>query len=260
MGKLEGKHAFITGSAAGIGRAISLKLAEDGATLVLADKDLSGLEETLDEVRRFSPESVALRMDVTDQTEVHKVVTESVARTGKIDILVNNAGVSSMGRFTELSEAEWDLNFDVNVKGVWRVTKELAPYMIKARTGRIIMTASMAAKLGAPLLSHYSASKFAVVGFVQAVAKELAEYGITVNAVCPGFVKTEMQDREILWEARLRNISDPDTVRREYVDMTPLGRLCMPEDVANVVAFLASEESEFMTGQALNVTGGICVH
>lgn len=260
MGKLEGKHAFITGSGAGIGRAISLKLAQDGATLILADKDTSGLDATLDEVRRFAPQSVARRMDVTDQAAVHEVVEESVARTGKIDILVNNAGVSSMARFTELSEAEWDLNFDVNVKGVWRVTKEVAPHMIDAGTGRIIVTASMAAKLGAPLLSHYSASKFAVVGFVQSVAKELAQYGITVNAVCPGFVKTEMQDREIVWESKLRGIPDPDAVRREYVEMTPLGRLCMPEDVANVVAFLASEESQFMTAQALNVTGGICVH
>lgn len=260
MGKLEGKHAFITGCATGIGRAISERLAREGATMLLADIDETRLHDTLNSIREISPDSHALHVDVTQQSSVDAAVSEAIERAGTVDILVNNAGVSSMNRFTEVSEQEWDLNFDVNVKGVWRVTKAMAPHMISRRQGRIVATASMAAKLGAPLLAHYSASKFAVVGFIQAVAKELAEYGITVNAVCPGFVKTEMQDREIVWEAKLRGVEDPDAVRREYVDMTPLGRLCTPEDVANVVSFLCSDDSGFMTGQALNVTGGICVH
>lgn len=260
MGKLEGKHAFITGCATGIGRAISQRLAAEGATMLLADKDEARLQETLSVIRDSSPNSRAFVVDVTKQPSVDSVVSEAIEYAGAIDILVNNAGVSSMNRFTELSEEEWDLNFDVNIKGVWRVSKAVAPHMVSRGAGRIVATASMAAKLGAPLLAHYSASKFAVVGFIQAIAKELAEYGITANAVCPGFVKTEMQDREIVWEAKLRGIDDADAVRREYVDMTPLGRLCMPEDVANVVAFLCSDDAGFMTGQALNVTGGICVH
>lgn len=260
MGKLEGKHAFITGCATGIGRAISQRLAAEGATMLLADKDETRLQDTLAVIRDSSPNSRAFAVDVTKQASVDSVVSQAIEYAGTIDLLVNNAGVSSMNRFTELSEEEWDLNFDVNIKGVWRVSKAVAPHMVSRRAGRIVATASMAAKLGAPLLAHYSASKFAVVGFIQAIAKELAEYGITANAVCPGFVKTEMQDREIVWEAKLRGIDDADAVRREYVDMTPLGRLCLPEDVANVVAFLCSDDAGFMTGQALNVTGGICVH
>lgn len=260
MGKLEGKHAFITGCAAGIGRAISERLANEGATMLLADKDEARLQDTLSAIRDISPDSRTFTVDVTKQDSVDAAVSAAIDQAGTIDILVNNAGVSSMNRFTDLSEEEWDLNFDVNIKGVWRVTKAVAPHMVSRRQGRIVATASMAAKLGAPLLAHYSASKFAVVGFIQAIAKELAEYGITANAVCPGFVKTEMQDREIVWEANLRGIDDPDAVRREYIDMTPLGRLCTPEDVSNVVAFLCSDDSGFMTGQSLNVTGGICVH
>jgi len=260
MGKLDGKYALITGCATGIGRAISERLAQEGATMLLADKDESRLQDTLGLIREISPDSHALYVDVTQQSSVDSAVSEAMEHAGTVDILVNNAGVSSMNRFTDLSEEEWDLNFDVNVKGVWRVTKAVAPHMVSRRAGRIVATASMAAKLGAPLLAHYSASKFAVVGFIQAVAKELAEYGITANAVCPGFVKTEMQDREIVWEAKLRGLENPDAVRREFIDMTPLGRLCTAEDVANVVAFLCSDDAGFMTGQALNVTGGICVH
>ncbi len=118
----------------------------------------------------------------------------------------------------------------------------------------------MASKMGAPFQAHYAASKFGVLGLVQSMAKELAPYGITVNAVCPGMVKTGMQDREVQWEAELRGITDPEIVTQEYIKSTPLGRLCMPEDVANVVAFLASPDSDFMTGQGINVTGGICMH
>jgi NAD(P)-dependent dehydrogenase (short-subunit alcohol dehydrogenase family) len=165
-----------------------------------------------------------------------------------------------MNWFWELTEEEWDYNMNVNAKGVWLVSKHVAPHMIKKRKGKIVNTASMASKIGAPLLAHYSASKFAVIGFTQAISKELAPYNINVNAVCPGFVKTSMQDREIVWEAKLRGIDEPEKVREEYIKQTPLGRLCYPEDVAKVVLFLASEDADFLTGQAINVTGGACTH
>jgi len=177
-----------------------------------------------------------------------------------IDILVNNAGVSTMNWFWELTEEEWDFNMNVNVKGTWLVTKYVVPYMIERKKGKIVNIASMAAKIGAPLLAHYSASKFAVVGFTQAIAKELAPYRINVNAVCPGFVRTSMQEREIAWEAKLQNIEEPEKVREEYIKQTPLGRLCYPEDVAKTVLFLSSENADFITGQAINVTGGTCMH
>ncbi len=260
MGKLDGKKALITGSGTGIGKAISLKLSSEGAAIALTDIDETSVRNALSEVRKYSPDSIAFKMDVTCEEEIKETVAKASRELGTIDILVNNAGVSTMGRFMDLSEDEWDYNMNVNIKGVWLVTKTVAPILTEKRKGKIIMIASMAAKLGAPLLSHYSASKFAVIGFVQAISKELAEYSINVNAVRPGFVKTDMQDREIAWEAELRGIDSPETVRQEYVEMTPLKRLCYPEDVANIVCFLASEDSNYMTGQALNVTGGFCTH
>ncbi len=260
MGKLDGKLALVTGAGAGIGRAIAHKLAEEGATIIVTDVNESVLQETLDSVQRVSRDCTSHPIDVTLQDSVHACAEWVRSRYGAVDILVSNAGVSTMGRFFELSEEEWDFNVDVNLKGLWRVTKEFVPPMIEQRSGRVIVVASMAAKLGAPYLAHYSASKFGVVGYVQAIAREVAKHGITVNSVCPGFVQTEMQNREIVWEAQLRGIDDPEEIRAEYVSLTPLGRLCRPEDVANVVSFLAAEESSFMTGQALNVTGGICVH
>lgn len=253
------KIACITGAGAGIGRAIAARLARDGYTLAIADLDEQAARSALDAVGQ-AESGGAWRIDVRDAESVDRVIGEVERRFGRIDLLCNNAGVSTMGRFYELTEQEWDDNVDVNMKAVWLVTRRVVPQMIARRAGRIVVTASMAAKIGAAYLAHYSASKFGVLGLVQAMARELAEFGITCNAVCPGFVRTGMQDREVVWEAALRDIDDPEQVRREYVRMTPLGRLCRPEDVAGVVAFLASDDAAFMTGQGLNVTGGVCMH
>lgn len=260
MNALDGKVVFITGCAKGIGEAISRKLAAEGAILAMTDFDEEALNALHAEIVAISPRSIALVLDVTKEDQIKACVEKVKKDFGRIDVLANNAGVSSMNKFTDLTEEEWDWNMDVNLKSVWRVTKHVAPVMMAQKSGSIVITASMASKLGAPFLAHYSASKFGVLGYAQAIAKELADYDVRVNSVCPGLVKTAMQDREIVWEAQLRGIDDPEKVRNEYIEMTPLNRLCLPTDVANVVAFLASDQSSFMTGQALNVTGGICVH
>ncbi|MDK2863922.1 MAG: meso-butanediol dehydrogenase / (S,S)-butanediol dehydrogenase / diacetyl reductase [Thermotogota bacterium] len=258
--RFENQVVMITGAGGGIGRATAENFAKEGAILALTDVDERGLEDLVSSLKRQETLVTSYRMDVTKEEEIKQVVGAILKDFGKIDILVNNAGVSTMNWFWELTEEEWDFNMNVNAKGVWLVTKHVAPHMIQRKKGKIVNIASMAAKIGAPLLAHYSASKFAVVGFTQAAAKELAPYGINVNAVCPGFVKTPMQDREVVWEAKLRNIDDPEEVRNKYIAQTPLGRLCYPEDVARVVLFLASEDAGFMTGQAINVTGGVCMH
>jgi len=258
--RFENQVVMITGAGGGIGRAIAESFAEEGAILALTDVDERGLEDLVSSLKKQEIQVAPYRMDVTKEAEIARVVEEILKDFGRVDILVNNAGVSTMNWFWELTEEEWDFNMNVNAKGVWLVTKHVAPHMIQRKKGKIVNIASMAAKIGAPLLAHYSASKFAVVGFTQAAAKELAPYGINVNAVCPGFVKTPMQDREVVWEAQLRGIDDPEKVRDEYIAQTPLGRLCYPEDVARVVLFLASKDADFMTGQAVNVTGGVCMH
>jgi meso-butanediol dehydrogenase / (S,S)-butanediol dehydrogenase / diacetyl reductase len=198
-------------------------------------------------------------MDVTSATEVAATVTEVSTTLGPITILVNCAGVSSMVPFLELTEEDWDFNMGVNAKGVFLVTREVVRSMVANREGCVVSIASAAGKEGAPLLAHYSASKYAVIGLTQSVAREVARAGVRVNAVCPGCVRTPMQDREVVWEGELRGM-DPEAVRQSYVDHTPLGRLCEPEDVADVIQFLCSDRARFMTGQAINVTGGIVTH
>lgn len=260
MGMFTNKNVFITGAAGGIGKAISMAFAKEGAKIALTDLDEKGLEDSFKELKSEKTVIKNYLLDVTKEKMVKAVVSKVLEDFPCIDILVNNAGVSTMNWFWELTEEEWDFNMNVNAKGVWLVTKHIVPHMIERKKGKIVNIASMAAKMGAPLLAHYSASKFAVVGFTQAIAKELAPYRINVNAVCPGFVKTSMQEREIAWEAKLQNIKEPKKVREEYIKQTPLGRLCYPEDVAKTVLFLSSENADFITGQAINVTGGACMH
>ena len=260
MGMFENKNVFITGAAGGIGRAISIAFAKEGAKIALIDLDEKGLEESFKELKSKKTVTKTYLLDITKEERVKAAVSKVLEDFACIDILVNNAGVSTMNWFWELTEEEWDFNMNVNVKGTWLVTKHVVPHMIKRRKGKIVNIASMAAKIGVPLLAHYSASKFAVVGFTQSIAKELAPYRINVNAVCPGFVRTSMQEREIAWEAKLQNIEEPEKVREEYIKQTPLGRLCYPEDVAKTVLFLSSENADFITGQAINVTGGACMH
>jgi len=260
MGMFENKNVFITGAAGGIGKAISMAFAKEGAKIVLTDLDKKGLEESFKELKSKNTVIKTYLLDITKEEMVKATVSKILEDFSYIDILINNAGVSSMNWFWKLTEEEWDFNMNVNAKGVWLITKHVVPHMIKRRKGKIVNIASMAAKMGAPLLAHYSASKFAVVGFTQSIAKELAPYRINANSVCPGFVKTSMQEREIAWEAKLQNIKEPKKVREEYIKQTPLGRLCYPEDVAKAVLFLSSENADFMTGQAINVTGGACMH
>ena len=201
--------------------------------------------------------AIAIPMDVRERASVEAGFAEAIRRLGQLDLLVANAGVSTMRRAVEITDEEWDHNFAVNARGVFLSNQVAARYFLASgRRGAICTTASLAAKVGAPLLAHYSASKFAVVGWTQALARELAPHGIRVNAVCPGFVRTGMQEREVAWEATLRGLT-AEAVRADYIAQTPLGRLEEPEDVAGLVVFLLSDAARFMVGQAVNVTGGV---
>jgi len=248
------KIVVITGAGTGIGRAIAKLFSENNAIVCVTDIDIEKAEETSKECIN---KSFFYKLDVTNKNEIKSVFDNISKSIGKYEILISNAGVSTMNYIENLTENDWDLNMNVNAKGVFLTNQEAIIYFKKNKIhGRIVNTASLAAKIGAPLLSHYSASKFAVVGFTQAAARETAKYGIRINAVCPGFVKTSMQEREVEWEAKLRSIT-PKQVIEEYISQTPLGRLEEPEDVAKVILFLASNQSDFMTGQSINVTGGI---
>jgi meso-butanediol dehydrogenase / (S,S)-butanediol dehydrogenase / diacetyl reductase len=244
--------AVVTGAGSGIGRAIAVELARRDRVVVATDIDLDAARETADSFGGH-----ALQLDVTDGEAAAKVAEEVAGTHGGIDIWVSNAGISKMQRFTEISPEDLRRTLAVNLEGVFLCGQAAARTMIARGTrGRIINVASMAGKQGrVPFLADYVASKFGVVGLTQAMAFELAPHGITVNSVCPGYVATPMQDRELGWEAGLRGLS-PEEVRRLWIDDTPLGRLETPEDVARAVAFLAGPDAGFITGEALAVNGG----
>ncbi len=248
---LRGQIALVTGAGAGIGRAIAVALAGAGAAVAVTDLDLAAATAVASEL----PNARAYGLDVTSPGSVQVAVASAESEMGPLDILINNAGVSTMRRLWELTEHDWDCNMDVNAKGVFLVTQAALPGMMARRRGCLVNTASMAGKKAVPLLAHYAASKWACIGFTKSAAVELGPYGIRVNCVCPGFVATSMQERELAWEATLRGTTIGG-VANDYVRLTPLGRLESPEDVANVVVFLCSPAAEFITGAAIDVTGG----
>jgi NAD(P)-dependent dehydrogenase (short-subunit alcohol dehydrogenase family) len=248
----EGPVVLVTGGGAGIGEAICRLLAERGWRVAVTDVDAAAANALAASIG-----SIGVALDVTDAASISRAAEEVEAVLGPIDAWVANAGISSMAPFTEISAAEWDRNMEVNAKGVFLTGQEAARRFIARGTGGVIVnTASMAGKRGAaPFLAHYVASKFAVVGLTQAMAAELAPAGIRVNCVCPGYVATAMQERELAWEAELRGTT-VDAVRDLYIADTPMRRLETPEDVARVVAFLLGPDAAFITGEAVAVNGG----
>jgi meso-butanediol dehydrogenase / (S,S)-butanediol dehydrogenase / diacetyl reductase len=245
---LDGRVAVVTGGARGIGRAIVDALAARGANVVVADLDPD-----------MAGDAEAVRVDVTDEGSVRDLMRDVIERHGQLDILVNNAGVSRSVAFVDIDEAEWDRVFAVNVKGVYLACRAVVPHMMQRRYGKIVNISSMVGKEAIPLFVHYSASKFAVLGLTQGLAKEMAPYDVNVNAVCPGVVRTP------LWEPLLDQLSETKGITRdeafdEFVSGIPLGRPQEPEDIGEVVAFLASDRARNMTGQGINVTGGMQLH
>lgn len=253
--------ALVTGGASGIGRATARRLHADGMKVWIADLNEEGARSAAFDIGS-GERTRTLTCDVTDRRSVESVINAIFDEDGRIDVVCANAGVSSMQPFLELSEEEWDRNLTVNATGAFLTIQAAAKRMVQQAPrqgrplrGKVVATASMAARQGAPFLAHYSASKFAVIGLVHAVAKELAPHGITVNAINPGYVRTSMQDREIRWEGTLRGMA-PEDVLADYVRQTPLGRLEEPDDVAAVVSFLAGPDSDFLTGESVEINGG----
>jgi meso-butanediol dehydrogenase/(S,S)-butanediol dehydrogenase/diacetyl reductase len=245
--------AVVTGAGSGIGAAIAHELSSRGFTVVVSDINLKSAQKVVSELKGAAAE----QLDVTNPAASSELVNKVVKDYGRIDVWVSNAGISKMQKFIDVSPEDLKLSFEVNTYGIFYCGQAVARKMIELGTkGKIINTASMAAKQGrVPFLADYVASKFAVLGLTQAMAFELAPHGIRVNCVCPGFVATPMQDRELSWEAQLRG-TDPETIKKLWINDTPLGRLETPEDVAKVVAFLAGSDADFITGEAISVNGG----
>ena len=244
-----GRVALVTGASRGIGRAVALGLAEAGFDVVLNDvaRQDGDLRSAKADVEARGRRCFVETADVSRKAEVRAMVTGAIAAAGRIDAVVNNAGILISNSVEDLEEEQWDAVLDVNAKGTFLVTQALLPHMRERRYGRIVNIASIGGKHGAPLQAHYSASKAAVMGFTRVLAQEVGVDGITANCVCPGIIVTDMGRT---------NLADQANVDK-WVGVTALRRLGQPEDVAGPVAFLASDASAFVTGQTLNVCGGI---
>jgi NAD(P)-dependent dehydrogenase (short-subunit alcohol dehydrogenase family) len=248
------KCVFVTGAAQGIGRAIAAAFLAEGARVCLTDLNGEGVTATARELAgdgRATP----MQLDVTDRSAVQECVDRAVDELGGIDILINNAGVITMKPTVDLTEEEWDLNMDVNAKGVFLCTQVVLRHMLERGDGCVVSTASQAGKRGYKLFSHYCASKAAVINFTRAVAVEVAPH-VRLNCVCPGIVNTDMMEREYAWETAMTG-EPKEAIKERWMAGIPMGRFQEPEDVAGVVLFLASDDASEMTGQAINVTGGM---
>ncbi len=236
--------AIVTGSGQGIGRAIALRLAEDGATVVVNDISESA-QGVADEIRAMNRQSLAILADVSSSEDVTRLVDETIATYGKIDILVNNAGITRDQLLIRMSDEDWDRVLTINLKSVFLCTRAVLRHMTKQRWGRIISISSIVGIMGNRGQANYASAKAGVIGFTKTIAKEVASRGITANAIAPGFIDTEMTQRL------------EESLRQEFMKRVPLGYFGSPRDVAEAVAFLASEEARYITGQVLGVDGGM---
>jgi meso-butanediol dehydrogenase/(S,S)-butanediol dehydrogenase/diacetyl reductase len=248
---------LVTGAGSGIGAAVARRLGKDGYGVAVTDLNEGTARRVAEEINAENGEAHAGVLDVTDRNSIEAALDAATESFGELTGWVSNAGVSSMAPFLEISEHDWDFNLSVNAKGAFLCGQVAARCFVEQGGGGVIVNvASMAGKRGAAsFLAHYVASKFAVVGLTQAMALELAPHQIRVNSVCPGYVATAMQERELAWEAELRGTT-PEVVREEWIADTPMGRIETPEDVAGVVAFLLGPDAAFMTGEAVAVNGG----
>jgi meso-butanediol dehydrogenase / (S,S)-butanediol dehydrogenase / diacetyl reductase len=248
MYALSGRVGLVTGGGCGIGRAIAKRLARDGMAVVVLDRDSGAAQTVAAEIG-----GLAVAADVTVPEEVGRAVDATLARFGKIDLLVNNAGIAWMGPALDTPLEALRSMLAVNVEGVFIVSRAVLPHMIGRRAGSVVNLASWAGKTGPAYFAGYGASKFAVIGLTQALAREMAPYGIRVNAICPGIVVDTAMRTAI--EEQQRRYGLPETAEREKT--IPIGRVSVPEDVARIAAFLASDESAYMTGESINLSGGL---
>lgn len=245
MGAFDGKIAVVTGAARGIGQAITMKLATGGADVAVVDLKAEWLEETVSKVQALGRKALPLACDVGDATQVNATIDAVIKEFGRVDIMINNAGITKDGLLVRMSDEDWDAVLRVNLKGTFLFSRAVAKPMMRQRGGAIVNIASIVGMIGQAGQCNYAASKAGVIALTKSTAKELAGRGVRANAVAPGFIQSKMTD--VL----------PQKVRDEMLALIPMARFGVTEDIAKAVAFLASDEASYITGQVLSVNGGM---
>jgi 3-oxoacyl-[acyl-carrier protein] reductase len=239
------RTALITGASRGIGRACALALAASGHRLILAARSLEKLEETAEEARKLGVETFVLEMDLSSYSSVTGAISKAAKEFGRVDVLVNNGGITKDGLAMRMKQADWQMVLDTNLSGSFYAIQQVLPGMVRERWGRIVNISSVVGERGNPGQANYVASKAGVIGLTKSIAQEVGSRNITVNAVAPGFIETDMT--HVL----------KDELKQQMIDQTPLKRMGSPEDIASAVKFLVSDEAAFITGHVLDVNGGI---
>ncbi len=244
--KLTGKVAIVTGAGQGIGKAIALALAREGTDVIVNDINLGSAEEVADEIEIMERKAIPIRADVSKIDEVKLMVETALGKFRKIDILINNTGICQLTCIADLREEDWDRVMDINLKGVFLCSQAVVTEMKKQKFGRIVNIGSVAGKIGGILVApNYSASKAGVICFTKSLAKDAAPFGITVNCINPGVIDTPLTQ------------AYPPAKKKALIESTPLGRMGRPEEVAEAVVFLVSDAASFITGESINVNGGL---
>ena len=247
MGLVSGRVAIVTGGAQGIGEAISMTLAKEGASIAVIDVNLEKAQVTAENIKKLGVEAEAYKADVSNSAEVEAVVDKIVDRFKKIDILVNNAGVTRDNLLVRMTEAEWDLVIAINLKGTFNFTQKVGKVMMKQRIGSIINISSVIGLMGNAGQTNYAATKAGVIGITKSVAKELGRRNVRVNAICPGYIQSAMTDKLT------------DDVKEKMIAIIPAGKMGTPQDVANCALFLASDMASYVTGETVRVDGGMAM-
>jgi NAD(P)-dependent dehydrogenase (short-subunit alcohol dehydrogenase family) len=259
MTRFTDKVVLITGAGRGIGRAMALRFAQEGAHIVAADIEPALAESTAAAVKELGRQCLPLKMDVTQQADIQRLMTQTVEHFRRIDVLCNNAGVLRFQEMFEITEADWDAVNDVNTKAVFFVMQAVAREMVKRRNGKIVNTASISGKQPEPHFLHYGVSKAGVIHMTKSAAVVLAPYNINVNAVCPGSTITDMSLMATAGRAKIMGVSVDEAIKAREAQI-PIGRRNQPDDIAAMAAFLASSDADQITGQAFNVDGGLVMY
>jgi sorbitol-6-phosphate 2-dehydrogenase len=260
MKRLEDRAALVTGAGQGIGKGIALRLAEEGCNVAILDLNEAAAAETAEEISAMGRKGIAVPVNVTDEEQVKKAVAESKEALGSVDILVNNAGVLKSHFIADFPKEDWDFVLGVNLTGAFLCLKHVAPYMVAQERGSIVVIGSRSGKKGGLWNHAYCASKFGTIGLVQCAALDLASHGVRANVVCPGNALDTPLWKDLAVQYSKKLNKTPEEVLEHYRSRVPLKRGCEVQDIANVVVFLASDEASYMTGQAINVTGGEIMH